>query len=38
MEIFTQAELIPIGFEGISTTRVQGLPPEELAKTSWFID
>ena len=38
MEIFTQAELIPNGFEGISTTRVQGLPPEELAKTSWFID
>jgi len=36
LEFFTQAELIPNGFENISTTRVQGLPPEELANTSWL--
>lgn len=35
LEIFTQQELIPNGFEDISTVRVQGLPYEELAKTGY---
>jgi hypothetical protein len=35
LEIFTQAELIPDGFEGITNTRIQGMPPEKLGVTSW---
>jgi len=39
LEIFTQEQLIPNGFEEISTTRVQGLPPEALTKTGLgYID
>jgi hypothetical protein len=32
LEIFTQEELIPNGFEGLDTVRVQGLPVDQLRK------